>query len=711
MLRRALGVLLACLTCLSFAQIQEIHGRTTNTLNQFDPHDKVILAPDDSVYVVGRRYTNAEGTGTPNVTLRKITASGTLAWTNSRVGDTGDNEVEIYDGACDAAGNIYLVGRKEDGIRVTMGVLYKYSSDGLLLWSRANTPRTAPGSRGVNRAIVVEENSLTVAHTCGLYIGQALHLVRWDLDGNWVSETPGIEGPTSNTVASLVKHNGDWYVGGHRSTNPGTAAFLDRFNGDLQYVDGVLYQGVSGATVSIKKMAASETGEFALFGEQTISGQKEALLIAYDTNYDLIAENRFIGTNYRYLNGTVGIIDDELCAIGVGNYGSNGFARAVRLSSGSNKWTRLVNSSGTDIYRDVAIDGYGYVWICGVTTINEPGMSTMRLLPATGTVSAQYFENGSSTGENQASSLAIDSRNEIRVVGALNQPGTGGDGAYWHLYFQVNAINDTFDTPNNTPWELDTFANDLYVNDRATFTFPTVPQHGSVAMNAAKTKIVYTPDNGYTGPDTFTYTVRRGIYADSGTVTLNVRRMLTRVSADRNPIAGQNQTIGRVFMSTPAAAGGDTVAISDNSSLITTPTSVKVPAGSSTATFVIQVAPVNTQQIRSIYATHGGITREVAIVMDPLVPTAISFTPNPLVGGNTTSCKVVINGVAGPGGRTIAIVENSTYCVAPTTVTVPAGAGSVTFNITTTRPQTQQVVTIIARVTAGEKSATLRINP
>lgn len=95
----------------------------------------------------------------------------------------------------------------------------------------------------------------------------------------------------------------------------------------------------------------------------------------------------------------------------------------------------------------------------------------------------------------------------------------------------------------------------------------------------------------------------------------------------------------------------------------------------------------------------------------PLIPTAVVCTPNPVTGGSTTSCRVVINGVAGPGGRVMAVFDNSAYTSMPSTVTVPPGGTDVTFAINTTPVPATQAVVVTARVSAGEKTGNFRISP
>lgn len=182
------------------------------------------------------------------------------------------------------------------------------------------------------------------------------------------------------------------------------------------------------------------------------------------------------------------------------------------------------------------------------------------------------------------------------------------------------------------------------------------------------------------------------------------------LSLNKSSVAGQNSVQGTITMN--AAPATNTVFNTwDNSSLVTTPPSVTVLMGTTTKNFQITTTAITSTINTTIYAQRGAETKSQPLTLTPLIPTAMSFTPNPVTGGQSTSCKLVINGVAGPGGRTIAILDNSPNATVPATVVVPAGATSVTFPITTTTVTAVKTVTVTARVSAGEKTATFRINP
>jgi hypothetical protein len=179
-------------------------------------------------------------------------------------------------------------------------------------------------------------------------------------------------------------------------------------------------------------------------------------------------------------------------------------------------------------------------------------------------------------------------------------------------------------------------------------------------------------------------------------------------SLNKTSVAGQNYVQGSIVQGTMPT--NTTYTTYDNSSLVTTPASVTVLANQTTALFPIQVVAVNSQINTTIYARRGVITVSRPLTLTPLIPTALAFTPSPVTGGQSVSCRVVINGVAGPGGRTIAVFDNSANTTMPSTVTVPPGGTQVTFTINTATTPFALTSIVTARVSAGEKTAILRIS-
>jgi Ca2+-binding RTX toxin-like protein len=89
------------------------------------------------------------------------------------------------------------------------------------------------------------------------------------------------------------------------------------------------------------------------------------------------------------------------------------------------------------------------------------------------------------------------------------------------------AVNDTATTPLHTPVTINVIANDT--DDKgviASTVTPSDPANGSVTVDTTTGVVTYTPDFGFSGTDTFTYTVQdlEGTISNAATVTVTVNR-------------------------------------------------------------------------------------------------------------------------------------------------------------------------------------------
>jgi large repetitive protein len=103
------------------------------------------------------------------------------------------------------------------------------------------------------------------------------------------------------------------------------------------------------------------------------------------------------------------------------------------------------------------------------------------------------------------------------------------------------ATDDATATPLDTPVVMGVLGNDADPDgDMLHVSYASDPAHGTVAVNPDGT-ITYTPDTGYTGPDTFTYTVSDG---EGGT---SIATVSVLVGA---PLAGQPEVSGSIAPAT-----------------------------------------------------------------------------------------------------------------------------------------------------------------
>jgi len=101
---------------------------------------------------------------------------------------------------------------------------------------------------------------------------------------------------------------------------------------------------------------------------------------------------------------------------------------------------------------------------------------------------------------------------------------------------------------------------------------------------------------------------------------------------------------GTVTLTAPAPAGGAVIGVSSTDWWdFYLPDSVTVPAGATTAQFTVTsaVAPSWTD----ITASYNGVNKTARLTSVRPTVTALTCTPNPVIGGNPTVCTVTMNGV------------------------------------------------------------------
>ena len=165
-----------------------------------------------------------------------------------------------------------------------------------------------------------------------------------------------------------------------------------------------------------------------------------------------------------------------------------------------------------------------------------------------------------------------------------------------------------------------------------------------------------------------------------------------------------------VTLNQAAPSGGAAVSISDNSTLLTTPASVTVAAGATSATFSATAGTLTSTQSATITATLGTSTVSTTLTLQaPTLVTGLACSPTTLGSGAAATCTVTLNQAAPSGGAAVSISDNSTLLTTPASVTVAAGATSATFSATAGTLTSTQSATITATLGTSTVSATLSL--
>ncbi len=209
-----------------------------------------------------------------------------------------------------------------------------------------------------------------------------------------------------------------------------------------------------------------------------------------------------------------------------------------------------------------------------------------------------------------------------------------------------------------------------------------------------------------------TVTASDGVYSTTTTVTLTPP-VPSSVGAIPYSLVGGLSTTGRVALNAPAAV--DTVValkiVSGASAIASMPSSVTVPAGSSSVTWMINTNQLSTTTHVTIAATLNGVTKNGTLTVNAITPSKLAFLPATVSGGSSTVGTVsfpqtlvqdtIVNLSVLSGAAAVASM--------PSSVTAPAGSSSATFNVLTNSVATATTVKVSASANGVAKTSTFKV--
>ena len=189
--------------------------------------------------------------------------------------------------------------------------------------------------------------------------------------------------------------------------------------------------------------------------------------------------------------------------------------------------------------------------------------------------------------------------------------------------------------------------------------------------------------------------------------------LLAQVSFAGN-VPGGTPATGTVTLNGAAPSGGTVVALaSANTSLVTVPGSVTVPAGQTSVDFTANTQPVTQTTGVSVSASSGGttVTTTVFLVVSRAV-SSVTLSPNTVVGPASSTATVTLRAAAPTGNAVVTLSSSNTVlATVPNSVVVPAGRTSATFTVNAAQVTATSTVAVSATYENVTKSATLTINP
>lgn len=237
----------------------------------------------------------------------------------------------------------------------------------------------------------------------------------------------------------------------------------------------------------------------------------------------------------------------------------------------------------------------------------------------------------------------------------------------------------------------------------------TIPA-GSASMN------FYATATAVSGTQSATVSASYGGVTKTATLSLTSSAppvSLSSVSCDPTTIVTPNSTTCTAALTGPAPSGGAVISLSDDSSKLSVPSSVTIPASTSSINFSATATAVSGTQSATITASYSGTSRTATLSLTPSAPavslTSLSCNPTTIVTPSSTTCTATLSGQAPSGGILVALSDNSASLTIPSSVTVPSGSSSINFYATGATVSTTQNATITASYNGVSRTATLSL--
>ena len=159
---------------------------------------------------------------------------------------------------------------------------------------------------------------------------------------------------------------------------------------------------------------------------------------------------------------------------------------------------------------------------------------------------------------------------------------------------------------------------------------------------------------------------------------------LKRIQFERSSVASGKSVNGQVVLDSKASTGGFVVTLASDSAFATVPATVTVPAGSKSAAFTVSTGTVAAVSTTTITGTDpNSKTASAKLKVYPPYLQSLTFNPQSVVGGASTTGTLTLSGNAPTGGYTINLLSNEAYAPVPATVSIPEGSSSATFTLNT----------------------------
>jgi probable HAF family extracellular repeat protein len=207
-------------------------------------------------------------------------------------------------------------------------------------------------------------------------------------------------------------------------------------------------------------------------------------------------------------------------------------------------------------------------------------------------------------------------------------------------------------------------------------------------------------------------TARYGLVTRTVTLTVVPPAVSTLTLAPTTAIGGCASVGTKVSLTGAAPAAGASVLISEALPAARFPASIVVPPGATSQSLTVATDYVTDYQSGAVTASYGGASRSVTLTIRPIRARSHQLSPNPAAGGTLVKGTIALECVSRqPVLVTLSTSNAAVAAPVVSTVTIPAGAQSATFDVRTFRPSVTTSVNIDARVHRALARAVLSVRP
>jgi hypothetical protein len=519
----------------------------------------------------------------------------------------GTNGVEVMSAmALDASGNILLTGASYTSASDYDWLTVKYSPAGDEVYAKTHNGPGNGHDRAASLGADVAGNTYVTGRVASVNGDWGIVTIKYSPTGSqvWLRTYAG-PGTSQDDASSLViGPAGEVYVGGSGISASGNYDFtIIKYDSAGNQIWLRQHDSPVGGDDGIRAMAVDAWGNIVAAGNiGGASGRPDYGTMKYDPTGNLLWAKYYNGplNHEDSVNAVTSDTDGNVYVTGSSRSSTDGdYATICYDASGNQQWLARHNGSGNfaDSAQAITVDGAGAVYVTGQSyggVGTRDDFTTIKYAPpaAASIVSLTLTPSTVVGGEGGTGTVTIDMA-----------AGSGGRNVGLASGSSVIAVPNTV----------------------------TVPAGSTSGVFSFSTGVVSSSVTRY-------ITATLGSSSRQAALTITPGGLLSFSVNPTNLTAGAS-SVGTVRLSGPARSGGTQVQITPNTSVITAPPSVTVPAGQTTASFTLGTSYMSTRATRTVTATLGSISKIASLTIAPAYDLV---NPSTVQAGQNTTARVTV---------------------------------------------------------------------